>query len=82
MGKATIVGDTPANHELLEHRLDAWFSPVGNPQALAEGIAALSDDLDLRAEIGKNAHRTFTQRASLKVLAPLVRELIEHVASS
>jgi glycosyltransferase involved in cell wall biosynthesis len=82
MGKATIVGDTSANHELLTHRLDAWFTPTGNAQALAEAIQVLSDDPELRAFLGSNARRTFLENASLKVLTPQVKELVERVAAS
>jgi glycosyltransferase involved in cell wall biosynthesis len=82
MGKATIVGDTPANHELLTHRKDAWFTQTGSGQALAEGIRTLSDDPELRAVISRNALQTFLENASLKVLAPQVKDLIERVVSS
>lgn len=82
MGKATIVGDTRANHELLTHRRDAWFVPPSDPAALAGAIAALADDPARRERIGASAAHTFLENASLQVLAPQVRALVEKVAAS
>ena len=81
MGKATIVGDTRANRELLTHRHDAWFVPPSDPAALAGAIAALADDPARRERVGANAARSFLNNASLQVLAPQVQELVERVVS-
>lgn len=80
MGKATIVGDTRANRELLTHGEDAWFVPPSDPAALAAAIARLADDPALRQRIGEQGARTFREQASLSVLAPQVRALVERVA--
>lgn len=77
MGKPTIVGDTPANWELLTHGYDAWFSTANDPAALAQGIKTLADDSALRASIGQQAHRTFMEKASLKVLVPEIKKMVE-----
>ena len=77
MGKATIVGDTPANRELLTHNVDAWFCPTGNPNALADGILTLAEDHELRLTIGQNAYRTFLQQASSQVLIPKIKILVD-----
>ncbi len=80
MGKATIVGDNEANSELLTHGHDAWFCPMDNAQELANGINNLVNNSSLRRNIGENAHRTFLERASLKVLNPQIQQVAEKAA--
>ncbi len=48
MGRATVVGDCPANRELLTPGEHAWFCPRGSPEGLAEAILDLRRDPDLR----------------------------------
>jgi glycosyltransferase involved in cell wall biosynthesis len=79
MGKPTIVGDNPANRELLTHGLDAWFCKMNDPHALAEAILALSRDASLRESLGKNARKTFLKSASTPVLSRQLIELVERL---
>ncbi len=79
MGKATIVGDTSANHELLTHAFDAWFCPVENPRALAESIQTLAQDASLRRAIGSNARQTFLKTASIPVLTGQLQAVAQKV---
>ena len=76
MGKATIVGDNHANKELLTHGYDAWFCRMNDPQALADAIRELIYDKDKCVNIGKNAYRTFMDRASMQVLSIQLRDKI------
>jgi len=80
MGKPTIVGDNPANGELLTHGFDAWFCPMNDPQSLADSILRLIDDPHLRDELGNNAHQTFIQQASIQVISLQLRDLIEQLS--
>jgi glycosyltransferase involved in cell wall biosynthesis len=79
MGKATIVGDVPANYELLTHRHDAWFCPPEDPEALAQGIQTLADEASLRFELGRNARLTFLEKASLQAQVPELKKIIEQL---
>lgn len=79
MGKATIVGDTRANRELLTHAADAWFVPPSDPKALAAAIAQLADDAALRARIGAAGARTFLEKASLAALTPELEALVQRM---
>ena len=81
MGKPTIVGDNPANHELLTPDQDAYFCPMGDPEALASAVLALVQDRELRNRLGSNARQTFMERASTPVLSEQVREMIEEAAA-
>jgi glycosyltransferase involved in cell wall biosynthesis len=76
MGKATIVGDGPANHELLTHGIDAWFVPAGDAEALARAIRQLAEDRDLRMRLGVNAVRTFKAQAGLDVRASQLQAIL------
>ena len=76
MGKATIVGDNPANKELLTHGYDAWFCRMNDPQALANAIRELVYDKERCTNIGKNAYRTFMDHASTQVLSTQLKDKI------
>lgn len=76
MGKATIVGDNPANHELLTHDYDAWFCVMNQPAALAEAIRLLASDPVRRTRLGANAHQTFLAHASLEKISGEVGRIV------
>jgi glycosyltransferase involved in cell wall biosynthesis len=77
MGKATIVGDNMANHEILTHAYDSWFCKMGDPEALADAILTLVYNPELRSYLGQNAYKTFMETASISVLSEQVRTIIE-----
>ncbi len=80
MGKATIVGDNPANAELLRHGESAWFCAVNDPQALADAICALHAERALRARIGQAARQVFMEKASYAVLSLQVQAITRAAA--
>lgn len=82
MGKPTVVGDNTANRELLTPGYDAWFCPMGNPEALASAILTLIHAPELRAYLGRNAYQTFLARASIDVLSQQVRQMVERLINS
>lgn len=77
MGKATIVGENPANHELLTHGKDAWFCSMSDPEALAQSIELLLDNPGLRTSIGHQARITFLEQASTPILQAKLRQIVE-----
>lgn len=79
MGKPTLVGDNPANRELLTHGLDAWFCKMNDPHDLAEAILTLYHDAPLRDRLGENARETFLKSASTPVLSRQLIELVERL---
>jgi glycosyltransferase involved in cell wall biosynthesis len=76
MGKATIVGENPANHELLTHEKDAWFCAMNDPEDLARSIEILLNNISLRDTIGKHARMTFLERASTPVLQAQLKQIV------
>jgi glycosyltransferase involved in cell wall biosynthesis len=79
MRKATIVGDNPATRELLAHGQHAYSVPMGDPQALADAVEALADDLALRERIAEGGRQVFEERLSTRVVANQLCTLIENV---
>lgn len=82
MGKATIVGDNPANQELLTHGQDAYACKMADPAALADAIRTLMENAALRKSLGENARQTFLERASLPVLSQQLQQIVEKLVNS
>ena len=82
MGKPIIVGENPANHELLTHGYDAYFCPMADSDALAESILTMARDAALRDYLGDNARRTFLTRCSLAALSRPLDHLVMQLAGS
>lgn len=81
MAKATIVGDNPANHELLTHGQDAWFVPMNDPGSLAEAIRFLVKNPKIIENLGLNARQTFLNYASLDVLKDQMKAIINRLVN-
>ncbi len=79
MGRPTIVGNNPANAELFAHGQDAWFCPMNSPEDLAESILLLDADPQLRKALGEGAYRTFTEKASPRVIREELAELLSRL---
>jgi glycosyltransferase involved in cell wall biosynthesis len=79
MGKPTIVGDNPANRELLTPGHDALFCPMADPEALASAILTLMHDPELQVHLSHNALRTFEDRASIEVLSRQVGQMADEL---
>lgn len=81
MGKPTIVGDNPANRELLTHGEDALFCKMNDPQALADAILILYHDAPLRERLGENARATFLKSASTPVLEAQLIQIVKQIVT-
>jgi glycosyltransferase involved in cell wall biosynthesis len=82
MGKPTIVGDNPANRELLTPGHDAWFCPMADPEELASAILILMQDRELRAHLSRNALLTFRAQASVEALSRQVGQMADELLSA
>jgi glycosyltransferase involved in cell wall biosynthesis len=82
VGRAVVTADTPAVREALVDRRHAWLCQPGEVESLAEGIAALKQDPDLRQSLAANGYRLFIERFSLNALtcelAAIVGELVRN----
>ena len=77
MAKPTVVGDNPANREVMTHGEDACLCPMADPEALAETIHGLYRDVDLRARLASNGRRLFEQRFSLAAQTAQLQGIVQ-----
>ena len=76
MAKPTIVGDNPANRELLTHKKNAYMCPPADSAALAEAILELREDEELRGTIGQEGYRLFVDKCSVEKVGQSLKEII------
>jgi len=76
MAKPTIVGDNPANRELLTHKKNAYMCPPADSAALAEAILELKRDEELRQRIGWEGYNLFVNRCSVEKIGQSLKEII------
>jgi len=66
MGKSIVASQIGQIAELLAHERTAWLVPPDDANALAEGLAALIDDLELRDRLGAAARDTVVSEYTWK----------------
>jgi glycosyltransferase involved in cell wall biosynthesis len=77
MRKPAIIGDNAATRELFVHRDNAWMVRMGDPQALAEGIAKLAEDSPLRHQIAANGRQIYEERLTTQAIATRLISVID-----
>jgi glycosyltransferase involved in cell wall biosynthesis len=78
MRRPAIVGDSPAVRELFVDGATALTCPMGSPEALADAVARLAADPDLRERLAANAYELYRSRLRPEVVVvPLLRVLAE-----
>jgi glycosyltransferase involved in cell wall biosynthesis len=79
MKKPVIVGDNPANKELLTHKENALFVEHANPEDLAEKILELKDDEKLKEKIAENGYKVFKENCTPDVIGVELVKIIEKI---
>ncbi|MEW6553619.1 MAG: glycosyltransferase [Actinomycetota bacterium] len=80
MRKAVIVGDNPANRELLRDGEDAFFVAMGDPEALAAAISRLAGDPGMRSDLAERGYRTYLDNCTPEALAGQLASLLAGLA--
>jgi glycosyltransferase involved in cell wall biosynthesis len=75
-GKATIVGDNPANREIFTHREQVYMCPPGDPAALVQAIQELRGSPGLREKIARQGYLLYRERLGRTAAA---EELYSHI---
>jgi glycosyltransferase involved in cell wall biosynthesis len=82
MGRPTIVGDNPANHELFTHGKNVWMCPMNEPSALADAIRHLLESPQLRAQLGQEGREIVQRTSGNAMTAQSLRDIIETTRAS
>lgn len=68
-GRASVVTDAEGPSQIARHGVDALVVPRGDPARLADGLASLLDDPNLRHRLGRAALAIARERYEQKVVA-------------
>lgn len=79
MKKPVIVGDNPANRELLKDRRSALFVEHANPDDLADKILELKDNEKLREKIAEGGYRVFKEKCTPEVIGKELLNIMNKV---
>jgi glycosyltransferase involved in cell wall biosynthesis len=82
MGRPTIVGDNPANHELFTHGENVWMCSMDEPSALADAIRHLLESPHLCTQLGKGGRDVIQHTCGNAMTAKRLHEIIETVRTS
>jgi glycosyltransferase involved in cell wall biosynthesis len=74
MGKAIISSDSSAIRAALIHGEHIYLIPREDPQALADAIRTLKDDVALRERMGRNAFQIYYERFSIQNIGDIFSE--------
>lgn len=69
LGIPYLSGDAPAIREIIRERETGFFTPLAEPESLAQKIKFLSQKPKILAEVSKNSINLFYNRFTPKVLA-------------
>jgi glycosyltransferase involved in cell wall biosynthesis len=81
MAKPTIVGDNAATRELFSHGDHVYAVRMGDAKALAEAVAILVDDPDLRQRIALGGRQVYEQRLSTAAIARQLATVVEQACT-
>jgi len=66
--------------EIVQHGVNGWLVGANNVEELAEGLAALLRDAELRQKLGMAARQTIVERLTFAQQAQLLRTVYEEAA--
>ena len=81
MGKPIIATEVGGLSEAIEHGVNGYLVPYGNEQALADEIARLVGDAELRGQIGEAAARTFEAKYTAEKMGTRFTDMIEQITN-
>jgi glycosyltransferase involved in cell wall biosynthesis len=80
--RAVVTADTPAAREVLTDGENARLCPPGDPEALAEALATLERQPDVRERIAHRGHQLFRTCFSVDALTPVLSGIVLDVCST
>lgn len=79
MKKPTIVGDNPANRELLKDKRSALFVEHANPDDLADKILELKDNEKLREKIAYRGYKIYKEKTTPERIGRELKKIMDYV---
>jgi glycosyltransferase involved in cell wall biosynthesis len=79
MGKPVVATAVDGNREIVEHGQNGLLVPFGNPEAVAEAILTLIDDLEAADIMGQRANELIVDKFSLEKMVNEYQSLYEEV---
>jgi len=79
MRKPVITGDSPAIRAQFGNRRHLYIVPMANAQALADGIAELAQDEQLRERIAQEGYELFCAKYTVTKIGERVKEVLHKV---
>ncbi len=77
--RPVLTADTPAVREVLAPGEHVWVCPPGDAEGLADAIALLKRDPDLRRSLADQGYQRFAERFSLAAIARELGEIVSHL---
>ncbi len=82
MRLAVVTADTPAIREAMRPGEQVYTVPIANPVALAEAIARLARDADLRESIAHQGYELFRRSFSIEAISEMASSVLLETLSS
>lgn len=82
MKKPVIVGDNPANRELLEDRKSAIFVKHADPEALSAAILMLKENRTLMNTIAEGGYKVFMDKCASNMIENSVSNIIKSLGEA
>lgn len=81
VGRPSIVVDNAPNREWIEHGVTGWFTPVGDPSALADALQVAHASSELLQAISARGRALVEQYADWSVHAATLCDTLESVVA-
>ncbi|MDD5370427.1 MAG: glycosyltransferase [Anaerolineaceae bacterium] len=79
VGVPIIAGDSPAINDLLQHRVNAYLCPPGDPESLAKAIHELYHDPILRQKLALGARELYLRCCSEQVIGTQLVGILDEI---
>ena len=76
LGIPYLSGDAPAIREIIKEGETGFFTPLANPESLAQKIKFLSQKPEILAEVSKNSKEMFYEHFTPEILAQNILDLL------
>ncbi|MCL7453099.1 MAG: glycosyltransferase [Anaerolineae bacterium] len=80
MGQPVVVGDSPANREVLVHGEHAYLCRMADPEALASAIVELREDRGFRSRLGEAGRALYQECFTVEATSRSIAGVLDNMA--